>query len=889
MCLYNVKSDNKKIKNNLVKTKKQNNFHVPTMKYKSFLPDHLLSKIIYENGFFAKHFLFMYIEIVYLCLGTLVFCQLTCESGETFIKYKKVNKSLASQESFEFWDGSTLLYQRSEMPNNVVVEEEICISASANNQYTLKLIDSRGNSWSSGSYLTIYGKYGNVVFKNYMTEESEESYTLSLYYGIEQNAVWKMTFGSITTGWTAYSFSDSTWADATLGSVTTSVFGTQYFRKQFAGLSNMAAYDVRLYYKAGVIAYINGAEVYRDNMPAGDVTASTAATGQYADVAYRGFIRPGSEVTSQQSILAVEVHFVDAQTSVDFDAFVALLAPSASDSDCFIYSESVEFSDSNGPSSTSDFFDFNKQQKRLFSYELPYTVNYEFEGPKPFVNAFRLWPSTNPNYAPDSFFWEGSYDNSQWTTLRSISGASYVNNNYKIFTSFLSASLYGHYRVTINKSARTSSIYIYEFQPLICHTLITTEIPFPSNSYTFYAKYEEVYIKPSVDEFSSCTAENLPDGLTINSCIISGFVYNTMSDVHVTVNSVVSGQTYSGSFYLSIIECSGTYVNVLRVYEDSPEKEIFEIKDVPNDIPVISVAANTDQIAKNLTYSFCLTENNYMVTVAYSGSERAWSSSSHLYIRAVLNGNEMETILRMRYDPIIGFPSTRYFNPQFPIKPHSDWNYLYTDTPNNNWYSSSVDSNNENWENGNVNSFPYASNQIQLYKKSFSVSNINNIAGFVLSIKYQYGCIVYLNDKEVFRNGIPENGLNTENTPTNTYENAIYRQISLPIKTMIMEDGTGGEYYLIAGDNTIAIGLLGKDANTVDSIFDCALRLMTEENESRIFEYEVSASGIQSYTSILNQYSYGYSYSSSCDNNYFNIAFNNDRREWINCLVVKLY
>ena len=60
-----------------------------------------------------------------------------------------------------------------------------------------------------------------------------------------------------STGWTEYLFSDSTWMDATLGSVTTSVSGTQYFRKQFVGLSEMAAYDVRLFYKAGVVAYIN--------------------------------------------------------------------------------------------------------------------------------------------------------------------------------------------------------------------------------------------------------------------------------------------------------------------------------------------------------------------------------------------------------------------------------------------------------------------------------------------------------------------------------------------------------------------------------------------------------------------------------------------------------
>ena len=157
------------------------------------------------------------------------------------------------------------------------------MTSSTNNQYTLELLDSYGDSWTSGSYLTIYGESNNVVFKNFLTASSEETYTFSLYYGVTQSDTWKMTSGSISGDWTAYSFSDSTWTDATLGSVTTTVSGTQYFRKQFSGLSSMAAYDVRLYYKDGVIAYINGAEVYRDNMPAGDVTSSTTATGQYTE------------------------------------------------------------------------------------------------------------------------------------------------------------------------------------------------------------------------------------------------------------------------------------------------------------------------------------------------------------------------------------------------------------------------------------------------------------------------------------------------------------------------------------------------------------------------------------------------------------------------------
>ena len=227
---------------------------------------------------------------------SLIRSDVTCSTGETYVKFVKNNpSSWASEESFKVYSGSTLLYTSPEFANSEVRTIEQCLTTSTNNQYSIELLDSYGDSWTSGSYLTIYGENENVVFKNFLTASSQETYTFSLYYGIAKSDTWKMTYGSISGDWTAYSFSDSTWSDATLGSVTTTVSGTQYFRKQFVCLASMAAYDVRLYYQAGVIAYINGAEIYRDNMPAGDITSTTAATGQYTNIAYRGFIRPGSE------------------------------------------------------------------------------------------------------------------------------------------------------------------------------------------------------------------------------------------------------------------------------------------------------------------------------------------------------------------------------------------------------------------------------------------------------------------------------------------------------------------------------------------------------------------------------------------------------------------
>ena len=799
---------------------------------------------------------------------------------------KKSAYYYANEESFKIYDGSTLLYTSPIFANNENRVIEKCITSTTNNQYKIDLLDSYGDSWTAGSFLTIFGQYGNAIFKNMLTAPRKETYTLSLYYAIEKNALWKLTSGTASAGWTTYSFSDSTWTDAQLGSVTTTVSGTQYFRKQFAGLANMAAYDVRLYYKAGVVAYINGAEVYRDNMPAGTISSSTAASGQYQTTNYRGFIRPGSEVAGQQSILAVELHFVTATTTVDFNAYVALLASSTTDANCFIYADSVSISTNVGIDPSS-LFDFNKQTSYYVTHaQLPASLAFTFEGPKPFINTIRVWPYTSTTSAPSNFVFQGSNDNQQWTNVISVSGAVYATNTYQNFGGYFYSSLYNYYRLNIPASSGTNLVEIHELQPVICTTSSPTSITFTPNTFTFWARYQQVYVRPDIHEFTQCTAQNLPAGLTIDAttCVISGIVNTAMSGVSITVSSVVLGNTYTGSFTLNIQECAGTIISVLRTYAASASYESFEIKDASTQQVVMAVAANSGQVNnEDWTSIACVTGQKYVVTVGSTLTN--WQAESHLYVRAVLSGDEMETILRIRYDTRVGFHQSRTFNTQYSIPPHSNWYSKIGEVPAD-WYSSTSTS---GWTDGNDSNFPESTNQIQLYKKTFNVANINNIAGFVLSIKYKYGCIVYLNGHEAFRKGLTDATISTSSYANNIYTNTLYHQISLPIKTVQTGD-TSAANLIQQGSNTIAIGIIAANANQKEAIFDGALRLMTEETESRIFDYTVTSSGMSGSPSYILYHHFSYTiFYNSCADNYYNIAFNNDRHEWINSLVIKLH
>ena len=182
----------------------------------------------------------------------------------------------ASEESYELYSGSTRLLFSDPFSNYETRTDEYCLESSQNSLYTLTLKDSYGDSWTAGSWISVAGPYGNVVLKTMMIENCEESFTLSFDYPIPMNGEWKLYSSAITVaeGWNTASFSDN-WESATLGTDAHSANGTQYFRKTFTDIDNMAAYEMRFNYRYGIIAYVNGKEVFRDNMDSGAATPST--------------------------------------------------------------------------------------------------------------------------------------------------------------------------------------------------------------------------------------------------------------------------------------------------------------------------------------------------------------------------------------------------------------------------------------------------------------------------------------------------------------------------------------------------------------------------------------------------------------------------------------
>ena len=176
----------------------------------------------------------------------------------------KKSETSASEESFKIFAGTEEVYVSPAFENGSLRKLETFLPDTTNQQYTLTLYDSYGDSWGTGAYLELRGINGNRVFTTMMLEGAEVSYSLSFYNPIPADPTWKFT-NAASGEWKTVGFADSTWSDVNTTTGTAST-GVQYFRKSFTGLSGMAAIDLELKYQYGIVAYIGGVEVYHDNM-----------------------------------------------------------------------------------------------------------------------------------------------------------------------------------------------------------------------------------------------------------------------------------------------------------------------------------------------------------------------------------------------------------------------------------------------------------------------------------------------------------------------------------------------------------------------------------------------------------------------------------------------
>lgn len=139
-------------------------------------------------------------------------------------------------------------------------------------------------------------------------------------------------------GWAGLDFNDEAWSsgkaqfgygDGDEATVTRRAF-TVYFRKivEIAEVASVTNLAIRLQCDDGAVVYLNGRELTRVNMPAGELDHLTPAAGVANESAVHSMILPANLLRPGPNVVAAEVHQVNAASSdLSFDASLAALRP----------------------------------------------------------------------------------------------------------------------------------------------------------------------------------------------------------------------------------------------------------------------------------------------------------------------------------------------------------------------------------------------------------------------------------------------------------------------------------------------------------------------------------------------------------------------------------
>ena len=258
---------------------------------------------------------------------------IVCGSNEVYCCLVKTSKDWASEESFRISSGSTILYTSPTLHNTEVRILEVCLPSTQNNQYSLVMMDGRSDGWTNGSYLEVFDAYNVLVIKAAMEEGSSETVTFSMYTPIARNAEWNYsTYPSDL--WYASDFVDAGWSAVSLGTSMPESSITQFVRKPFSSYNSVTAVELGLYFQYGIIVYLNGEEVFRDNVP-GYVDESTPAISYYTTLTWHKLYR--SMVANSNNVLAVEIHLYNrVQGSFNFNAYLTFVGGFSSIANCYV-------------------------------------------------------------------------------------------------------------------------------------------------------------------------------------------------------------------------------------------------------------------------------------------------------------------------------------------------------------------------------------------------------------------------------------------------------------------------------------------------------------------------------------------------------------------------
>ena len=609
--------------------------------------------------------------------------------------------------------------------------------------------------------------------------------------------------------WIQLFYDDSRW-DSYRYNASSPILSTHpaYFRTLFHVDPLFKAYEVQIQYQYGIVVYLNGNEVFRDNMS----EESMKCVRFYPSLDFHGFIRSAVDFNAM-NILAVEHHpYAQTPFTVPHDAFLAGYF-STLQSDCYVYPYEVV------PSalSANAVLDMN-----ILTFWDTYTVNpsiyVHFPRVHAAVNTIEFYSTARSDGLPDVI----EYTEELYTGKPIIIPVgSYQRNKYIQVQLPVEHHLIQGFTIRLHAF---SPISISEMRIGICRFPPVPSLRFAESSLSLFIGVPMEPLLPIPLDVRMCTLlQRLPSGLVLtSSCRIEG-IPNELGTFEVSIVAQ-DPPLQPGTLRITVGDCIGMLLRLERqwgvhfftgdsVVIRDHSQEIY--REDPNSAQK-ALSSTVHYICTNTTrLEITMSHTEFLYWWYHSSLRIDWYSPEYAF-----------PLFHSRYDSRVGSGIHQTVSLELVSDMSGYWYQWYGDLPPQ-WMDDTV----VNWT---FHAYPFwscRSKTLNAFKRFFSVVDTESVHALEFHVAYGGGIVIAVNEVVLYSFNV-DLPLTNHSEPTRWDSQTRFHTIVVPSYYRLRRDNSSFRYrpVLKQGANVVAIAIVRPSNETHCPTFRCLFRLRKSED-----------------------------------------------------------
>ncbi|KAK8810577.1 hypothetical protein WA158_007152 [Blastocystis sp. Blastoise] len=803
----------------------------------------------------------------------------------------KVNKSTSKDERVVIYnEDNTQIITLTGVNDGDNQKSTVCQPAG---RWKFVLFDDGNNGWEKGAYLDVSLKYDltteHRIARLYLLAGNTATYYVNTRLDLAPKSnTWKYQQGaSSTTLWRTISFSDTNWLPFSYDPLVSVTQNIILLRNTFTITSktNMVGWELFFKSKDGCVIYVNGNEVYRYNLAAGEINADTGATGGDSSFIWRsvsGYINALSNGNSATIAIGLVNRGIGSYY-LDFDGIVHLIGDSnvIQNSSDGTYDSSGAFTDG----AAANLFDSNPNTSWITPNHDSISeqwVTVEFNNKRAiYMSKYCIYSNSDaPNYDPADWTIYGSMDGTTWVSITSQSNVSWEERQQrKCFIVYRNYLAYTNYKIAVTKAAviMDENRYAFSEWEFLIEDANSLVIPAFSLTPSNLVAYKDVPVPAllvsSEYYYDFTISPDLPSGLSMDSS--NGYFNGIPTQLQSPTTYTVSAKTFQGypSTYditFSVIDCSfpNNLFKLSFYFKNYANEASWTLNDSTG-TAIDSRSTSVDYSTQNFFY--CRASGIYTLVLSDSKNDGWGEGTYSVFV-------EDSTTALVSGSLAIGeSPKTVTLNIGRIVSTSAAWKYLNDDieAPSD-WNTDSFSD--DSWSTGISGSLSAPTGNTQYYRTTFTLATVDAAyAGIDISASTYAGMIIYLNGHEIRRINMPTGTVNyntaatTEFTSSTSFISSVFIVIN-PI--------------LVVGTNVIAIEIHKKETLPTTNDFTCFVAFIPS-GEYRVSDgvawSDIEKTDSQSTDKLFdNNLNTQVVSGPRCVGAIYQYTFNNDRKEFIN-------